>query len=269
MFQGNVENVPSLHQGHLRAFWESAISHLKGGYENNLELNVNFADWYLAKFPGHHLLWPDNHFFSVIRRLTAVFEINDQDFINTFWLVLTKTDEALIVSKAAMFCLEYLCDLSFTQKYAQNHYKILGTDRQYRKTRPWLWHQRRSCRDLARKVIVQDELLDDFFQYSLTTYGRLFSKNDFRYGDIYPLHSFPWIRWNFVNYDHPAKPFYQYRSFLEYLVIILPRAGKYSPLMHLCKTKAFAPMSMMFPDHSRNARRAIAAYLNRMEADIV
>jgi len=47
------------------------------------------------------------------------------------------------------------------------------------------------------------------------------------------------------------------------------RAGGFSPLIHLCKTKVFVPMSMMFPDESRKARRAIAAYLDRMEAEII
>jgi len=270
LYQENLENVPPLHQVHLRAFWESTIFHLKSGHENNLELNVNFTDWYLARCPRDHLLWPDDHFFSVIWRLNVVFDINYQDRINTFWLGLTKTDEALIISKAAMFCMEYLCDLSSTRKNAHKHLQILGADRKYIKTRPWRWHQRRSCRDLTRlKVIVQKARLYSFFRYSLTTYERLFSKDDFQYDNIYPLHSLPWIHWNFVNYDHLAEPFYQYRGFLEYLVILLPRATKFSPLIHLCKRKAFVPMSIMFPDQSLKARQAIASYLDRMEVDII
>jgi len=56
---------------------------------------------------------------------------------------------------------------------------------------------------------------------------------------------------------------------MEYLITILPRAGKFPPLIHLCRTKSFAPMSMMFPDRSRSARRAIGAYLSRMDAGVV
>jgi len=56
---------------------------------------------------------------------------------------------------------------------------------------------------------------------------------------------------------------------MEYLITILPRAGRFPPLIHLCGTKSFAPMSMMFPDLSLRARRAIGAYLIRMDADVV
>jgi len=55
--------------------------------------------------------------------------------------------------------------------------------------------------------------------------------------------------------------------YLEYLVETLPLAGRYPLLIDLCKTKAFAPMSMMFPAPSRQARRAIDKYLERMELE--
>ena len=269
MFQENLENIPSLYQGHLRAFCDSAISHLKGGYENNLELNINFTDWYLARSPRAYLFRTNIHFFSVIQHLTHTFSPNDQVIIDTFRLILNKEDEAVIMSKAALFCLEYLCDVSSTLKDARRHLRVLRADRKYRNTRPWRWHQRRLWYDLERKVMVQSHSFNNFFQYSLITYGRLLSKTKFHYDDVYPLHSLPWIHWNFLKRKHRAEPFYRYRGFLEYLAILLPRAGRFSPLIHLCKTKVFVPMSMMFPDESRKARRAIAVYLDRMEDDIV
>jgi len=232
-------------------------------------MNLEFTQYYLARPGRFYLDWGIRNCFTVILDLEKAFRANDQVITDTLRLVLNKADEAYIISKAAMSCLEYLCDSSFTDEHDQEHLQILGGDRNYRKTRPWRWHQRRSCRGLARKVIVQHELFSDFCQYSLTTYGKLFSKNHFGYVDIYPIHSLPWIHWNFDNNDHLTKPFYNYRGYLEYLVILLPRAGRFSPLIHLCKTKAFVPMSMMFPDRSRKARRAIAAYLDRMEAEII
>jgi len=266
MFQDKLQSVPTLFQQHLRVFCECAISYLKG---DDLAMNIIFTDHYLERSIRLNLCWPNDSCFEVIRSLTNTFWPNDQVIGDTFWLVLNKTDEALIISKAAMFCVNYLCNPSSTRKDARRHLRLPEADRNYRKTRPWRWHQRRWCRGLARKVIVQNVLYNDIFRYSLTTYGRFFSKHDFQYSDIYPLQWLPWIHWNFRNYDNRATSFYQYCGFLEYLVILLPRAGRFLPLMHLCKTKVFVPMSMMFPDQSRKARLAIAAYLDRMEADIV
>jgi len=192
----------------------------------------------------------------------------DLKFTNAFRLVVNKEDEALIISKAAMFCLEYLCDLLSTRRDALRHLRVPRADQKYGKTRPWRWYQRRSCHGLARKVIVQKARLLYFFQYSLTTYGRFFYQHHFKNTSIFPPHSLPWIHWNFRNDYYWAKPFHQYCGFLEYLVILLPRAGRFSPLIHLCKTKVFVPMSMMFPDQNRKTRRAMVAYLNRMESDI-
>jgi len=231
-------------------------------------MNMVFTNRYLETSNRHNLKWGGSGFSLAILDMEVILRGQDINFINTFRLVLNKEDEALIISKAAMFCLEYLCDRSSTRRDARRHLRFSIVDRKYRKTWPWRWHQRRSCHGLARKIIVQKARLFYFFQYSLTTYGRFFCQHHFKNTSIYPPHSLPWIHWNFRNDDHGVKPFYQYRDFLEYLVIILPRAGRFSPLIRLCKTKAFVPMSMMFPDQSRKTRRAIAAYLDRMESDI-
>jgi len=266
MFQDKLQSFPTLVQGHLRVFWDSVISHIKG---EDPGMNLKFTYFYLAKSCRFYLDWGIRNCFTVILDLEKAFRANDQVITDTLRLVLNKADEALIISKAAMSCLEYLCHSSFTDEHVQEHLQILGVDRNYRKTQPWRWHQQRSCRGLARKVIVQHGLFNNSCRYSLTTYGKLFSRTYFGHDKIYPLHSLPWIHWNFCNNDHQAKPFYQYRGYLEYLVILLPCAGRFSPLIHLCKTKAFVPMSMMFPDRSRKARHAIAAYLNRIEAEII
>ena len=190
---------------------------------------------------------------------------------NTFQLLLDKSDKALIISKAAMYCLQYLCDPSHTRKMAQWHLGIRQMDRNHRRTRPLQWHLQASCRDLSKKPVIT--VLADLISpknFTLTTYGRFCGGKKYFYYRIFSLHSQQWIDWKPSPYNPlKAQSWSKYLTLLEYLPAILPHAGKFQPLIHLCKTKAFAPLSMMFPDLSRRARRAICAYLDRMDADIV
>jgi len=211
-----------------------------------------------------------NSFSLVIQKF--LYGQHNQDITNNFRQLLSKTDEALIISKAAIHCLEYLCDLSRTRNEAKRHLQIRQMDCNYRRTRPWKWHQRASCRDFARTpvLIVKPYVHPGDDQLGLTTYRRLYANHLFQLYAVYSLHSLQWIHWRESDKYINTKPkiTFEYLSLLQYLVTILPRAGRFPPLIHLCKTKAFAPMSMMFPDQSRKARRAIGDYLNRMGASV-
>ena len=261
-----MQNIPSLYQDHFRVFCDCSLSQLKDKYTNNWEVNIKFTNWYLARSTRLRLSESKYGTPSVIRHLASMQD--NQVITNTFRLLLNKTDEALIISKAAMFCLQHLCDLSSTREAAHRHLRVSKVDRNYRKTRPWRWHQRGSRRDLARKVFVKKWVyIHGKLPNSLTTYEKLFAIDNHAHDPIYPLHLFSCIYGkSTINHDHKAEPFYKYRGFLEYLVIILPRAGNFLPLIQLCKTKPFALMSMMFPDLSQKARRAMQSYLDRVEA---
>ena len=225
-------------------------------------MNLMFIALYLK--PSIRVYSPQPNGLSlVIQHLT--FTPHNQFIANTFRRLLTETEEALIISKAAMHCLQYLCDQSHTRKEANEHLQTRDMDRNYRKICPWKWHRRPSCCDLARKPVLAVHKYGT--QLTLTTYGRLYAKYNFRYYRIYSLQSLKWTNWRLDNYtDHT---WFEYLSFLKHLISILSCAGRFPPLIHLCRTKSFALMSMMFPDQSRRARRAIGAYLNRMDAGIV
>jgi len=231
-------------------------------------MNLIFTASYFETTIRQHPLVLDS-FSLVIHKF--LYEEHHQAITKTFQQLLSKADEALIISKAAIHCLEYLCDLSRTRKEAKRHLQIRQTDRNCRKTRPWKWHQRASCRDFARTLVltVKPYLHPNDYRLTLTAYRRLYASNAFQNPAVYSLHSLQWIHWRSNKYiDHTPQVSFEYLNLLQYLVTILPRAGRFPPLIHLCKTKAFTPMSMMFPDQSRKARRAIGNYLNRMDTSI-
>jgi len=255
----------SLHR-HGYDFCNYALIELKGKYINHWQMNFIFTTSYLNTSPRCQPR-KFNSFSSVIQALTA--SSCNAAIIDKFQLLLKKSDEALIISKAAMYCLQYLCSSSRTAKMAKWHLGIREMDRNHRKTRPWQWHRQASCRDLSKKPVLT--VFTDFMsedKLTLTTYGRLPRRKNHFYYYIYSLHLQQWFDWESYLYNSfYSQSWRKYLSLLEYLPTILPHAGKFLPLIHLCKTKAFAPISMMFPDLSRRARHAICEYLNRVEAD--
>ena len=263
-----MQSLPSLYQDHRRVFCNHAISQLKGKYMNDWAMNMRFTNLCLARYPQLHLSQSNDSSDDNIMKFA--FMEDNRYLVNTFRQLLTKTDKALIISKAAMFFLGHLCDLSSTRKDTREYLHIPEVERKYRTTRPWRWHRRRSYHDPVKKVFVKK------YWYrrgpgSCLTYGEPFNKVDLPFNSIYPLSSLPWMHFKFNTREifnpFASGPLWKYHDFLGYLVIILPHAARFLPLIHLAKTKPFAPMSRIFPNLSVRARRAIAAYLDRVEND--
>ena len=185
---------------------------------------------------------------------------------NTLRRLLRAKERALIVAKAAAYCLQCVCDVALTNKEADMHIKIGGMSRRMRTSRPWKWRKylarRRAFADMP--VIMEKKIYKK--QYVLTTYGRL----------THERHRFEFLIYNVSSLDlahtetedvKKTQIWFRYLSLFEYLIQTLPQAGYYKPLIGLCKTESFAPMSMMFPDISRRARREMSKYLSRMKSN--
>jgi len=187
--------------------------------------------------------------------------------INTFQPVLTKADRLRIFSRAALYCLQFLCDSNITKGEAKRHLKVVGLEKERRNSSPWKWHRLTSAHKIPknekRLVLYKDvwERTSVFQSYAI-----LPKIPDPRHKRIYSFASFDWKNvWS--SWEQCPQRWFKYLSYLEYLVEILPLAGRYPSLIDFCKTKAFAPISMMFPALSRRARRLIGEYLKRMELE--
>ncbi|KAF9553075.1 hypothetical protein CPC08DRAFT_246386 [Agrocybe pediades] len=53
---------------------------------------------------------------------------------------------------------------------------------------------------------------------------------------------------------------------MDFLPHILPLAGRYEPLVDMCRNKSFSPHSQLWPKKSGHAREAIDSYLRRMDS---
>jgi len=187
--------------------------------------------------------------------------------INNFQPLLTKADRLRIFSRAALYCLQFLCDSNITKGEAKRHLEVAGMEKKRRNSNPWKWHRLTS----AHKIPKNEKRLmlrTDVWEHTLVfqSYAVLPKIPDPRPERIYSLASFDWKDAGRSS-ERGSQRWDTYWGYLAYLVDILPLAGRYPPLIDLCKTKAFAPMSMMFPENSRRARRAIDKYLERMELE--
>jgi len=259
-----------LYDRHIHDFCDYVLLELKGKYMSHWRMNLIFTAYYLDVSIQIDIP-PFNSFSSAISKLFAP---DIPVLTNTFQQLLNKTDEGLIISKAAMYCLKYLSDRSHTRKDTQRYIRVQEMYWNSRRLRPWRWHRRRAglCRDIAKTPILFNNVFSASSRrrLSLTTYGRLFAREYFQLYAIYTVHSRPWDHWESESHDghYAGETLHKYCALMEYLSNILPRAGRFRPLIHFCRTKSFAPMSIIFPDQSRRARRAIEAYLCRMDTGV-
>jgi len=187
-----------------------------------------------------------------------------------FQQLLSQAEISHMMSKAAAHCLQYLCDMSLPKQEAKRFLASGYFDKQKRKTCPWKWRKRRCC-DLTQNRILAVRWWRGRCRLSLFTYGRLLWFSSYwTVFHFYPVHSFKWTQWaqweSRENFED-VSVWYKYLSVLEHLPALLAHAGSFTPLIHLCQTKSFGPLSMMFPVFSRRARHAITKYLERVTLD--
>jgi len=186
--------------------------------------------------------------------------------INTFQPLLTKADHLRIFSRAALYCLQFLCDSNITKGEAKRHLKVSGMEKRRRNSSPWKWHRLTSVHNISKNEKRPVLYTNSWRQNSLNLYQSYAVLPELMASYAIRIYSFGSFDWKNVGSQQQCRQqWYMYFAYLEYLVDILPLAGRYPPLIDFCKTKTFAPMSMMVPALSRRARRAIDKYLKRME----
>jgi len=206
-------------------------------------MNYIFAMRYLA---GTHRLnlWDNNALGDILRQLSTG---TVPGVPRTFLLLLDDTKKARIIAKAAAYCVDYACGVSSaiarsTKSEARRHLQLGWMDAKKRKTRPWRWLTRWN-RHLFEKRPV---LLRKGVRERRISYGDIIDK---KHRGPFPIYSFESFDWdvNGVSDNEEAansQAWFHYMSLLENMCIYLPLAARYTPLIDLCKTKVFAPMSM-------------------------
>jgi len=157
----------------------------------------------------------------------------------------------------------------FIREEAQKLLCIRGINKRIRRLRPWNWH-----RTFRHRVPVDQLLFTHFIrkeEYALSNFGKLAHMGEEDKEAPFWVCSITSVDWKNIKSTGNTREsgtLYDYMCYLEYLIKILPKAEPYTPLIDLCKAKAFSPMSIALPDLSRRARSVIADYLERVEYEV-
>jgi len=236
---------------------------MRSTYSNDWMSNYALASLYLH-VPRRNPDFHNSHIMTDVLFGCKIYEV--EPFQNTFAPNIFErtirrhfppTGNSHILSRAAAYCLQTLFDNSpSAQREARKLLQIGKLNRKIRKSYPWRWHKRTRSRLQADQQVLRYQSL--YSRSQLTTFGTISNRHNAYSFDIYSVFDFPQI-----PHDGWRDLPFRYLSVMEYFIDILPLAGRYAPLVDLCSKRSFSPMSMLFPDLSKVARRAIGDYLVR------
>ncbi|KAF9553503.1 hypothetical protein CPC08DRAFT_713716 [Agrocybe pediades] len=206
---------------------------------------------------------------------------HSNDIPKIFHDLIRDTQKEVIFAKSACFCLALLCDEWYVSRDPGRLYGIARHDRRKKREHPWHWRQMvprpPSLGNRIALIGYRPEYEDCDYKLRLTKI-RIALRNTvpYRYTAhirVIPMHEYfevesealpkkwPWE----TRYKRPQQwPLYIF--LLDLLPHILPHAGRYEPLVDMCRKKCLSSLSQFWPKKSRRARQSIDSYLRRMDS---
>ncbi|KAF9545405.1 hypothetical protein CPC08DRAFT_700183 [Agrocybe pediades] len=192
------------------------------------------------------------------------------DITKIFHDLIGNIKKEVIFEKAATFCLASLCNERHTRPDGYYIHGIAGYDQHKKREHPWHWRQvvprLPSPQAGNRLVLAYARSAENSKRYKLTTIRKAL-RNTVPYRlkkfQILTIHQY------FDEYfeESTDSQYWATHMFLlDLLPYILPLAGRYEPLVDMCRTKCLASFSQFWPKKSRRARQAIDSYLRRMDS---
>ncbi|KAF9552236.1 hypothetical protein CPC08DRAFT_296619 [Agrocybe pediades] len=154
-----------------------------------------------------------------------------------------------IFALSASFCVDLLCDKADTSRDVRHISRIMATNHRKRRVHPWRWRQLYTRRSLCNQLVALWPSNDN---------------DDIPVSDILTIYQYLRVK-NAKHRPMEDNKWSLYELLLSLLPYILPFAGRYQPLVLMCREKCFGPISQAWPKKSRRARRAIDTYLQRMD----
>ncbi|KAF9553494.1 hypothetical protein CPC08DRAFT_226492 [Agrocybe pediades] len=203
------------------------------------------------------------------------------DIAKTFHDLMGDIKKEVIFAMSASFCLALLCDESRASQDAGRIYGIARHDRRKKRDHPWHWRQMvPRPPSLGNRLVLMCFRNHGYLPYTtrLTRIQkalRTSMPSGYRYGSIllftmreyFEIKSQPPQPWPWrmsIKYTWQEWPTFIF--LLDLLPHILPLAGRYEPLVDMCRKKCLSSLSQVWPKKSRRARQAIDSYLRRMDS---
>ncbi|KAF9540108.1 hypothetical protein CPC08DRAFT_756270 [Agrocybe pediades] len=261
--------------GNWRAHFVYAYYHLLSGVRHLLPQKFAYLDlaWDLGMDIGPF----GNTIVRVMQRSSPENSCVD-DIVKMSHHFVGDIKQAEIFAMSVCFCLVSLFDERTASRAAGRIYGISGNDRQKKRDHPWRWRQmvprRHSFGDRLVMVLIR-KLWHADFKIRLTTIKKAFqSTARYESNRIIIMREYFRLKSKLVPDTWPMDMKYQrpqqwplYIFLLDLLPHILPLAGRYEPLVTMCRKKCFSSLSQFWPRKSRRARQAIESYLRRMDSE--
>ncbi|KAF4621665.1 hypothetical protein D9613_012829 [Agrocybe pediades] len=184
-----------------------------------------------------------------------------------------------IFAMSASFCLAVLCDERSASQEVDRLYGISRHDRRKKREHPWHWRQMvprpPSLRNRLVLIGFRDHEYSDYTVRLTSIQKALRNSMPYHYENIrvIPMREYFEIKsepvqktWPKEMQDERPQQWLQYLFLLDLLPHILPLAGRYEPLVDMCRKKCLSSLSQFWLKKSRHARQAIDSYLCRVDA---
>ncbi|KAF9558754.1 hypothetical protein CPC08DRAFT_547892 [Agrocybe pediades] len=183
-----------------------------------------------------------------------------------------------IFAKSASFCLALLCDEQCASQDVGHIYGIDRHDRRKKREHPWHWRQMvPRTSSLGNRLALIGYRQASYMDYKLkltrirkalrtTIYYRYENTRVIPMREYFEVKSEPVPKtWPEDMKDKQPQQWPLFIFLLDLLPCILPLAGRYEPLVDMCRKKCLSSLSQVWPKKSRRARQAIDSYLRRMD----
>ena len=241
---------------------------MTGKYQNDWIAHYTVTSHYLLPGSRKPILPDKDNLFNALNEFSktppSLYVISSDILGDACRRLATDVQKSQILSRAAAYCLQIICDPShLIRKTSQGYLQIGKLNRRTRKLYPWKWHRQSWSRLQVNQPIFMVSHLHSN-RYVLSTFRKLFDHSTgsasahVGFSSVYQSHHENIVAFRSLMVN-------RYLNHLNYFIQILPCAGRYTELINLCKTRSFSAMSMVFPELSREARREIAEYLERMK----
>ncbi|KAF4612360.1 hypothetical protein D9613_004608 [Agrocybe pediades] len=268
------EAAQSVYLEQVRKYCECVLSVLEDHLADDWKVHFVFA--------YHHLLRANSRHRLPYRHSSHCFA--DEPFGQTMWAVTCSVpDDILQISHdltegikqdkifalATSFCIDFLCDERRLSREANHLSRAMGINRRKMGDHPWCWHhiflRRFQCDRIALWI---NYLLHRRITEIPMPFSRAGTHSRSRISTLEQ-----YLFYKTSNYDFFRRgkllELPQYILLMDLVPYILPLAGRYEPLVAMCKKKCLASISQFWPKKSRRVRQEMDRYLRRVDSQEV
>ncbi|KAF4621658.1 hypothetical protein D9613_012805 [Agrocybe pediades] len=262
------ESTRLIYWEQIREYCECVLTVLEDDWSGDWTVHFAFTYHHLLHDPRYHLprkfsfldigskwgntgLMDLGTFGDTICYVTTATHRYSDDIIKISHDLIGDIKKEAIFAKSACCCLALLCDEGRANRDSGGIYEIARHDRRNQREHPWYWRQMSptlpslpSERNFPGGLVHYWSIKHPNYKMKTTRIRKMLRNM------IHPL-----------NRDWPL-----YILLLELLPRILPLAGRYEPLMDMCRKKCLSSLSQFWPRKSKLARRTIDDYLCRMDS---